>query len=62
MQGAFVIQLRKCAEGGQLEGSVEEVDTGIQMKFRSDTELIKFLQERYAKAPQRQPRKEGTNE
>ena len=32
---------------GQIEGSVEEVDTGKQSQFRSENELIGFLRERF---------------
>jgi hypothetical protein len=50
MRGAFVVQLRKTRQAlaGQLEGSVEEVDTGKQLQFRSQYELIAFLRERFA--------------
>lgn len=48
MRGAFVVQLRGVTEGSQLEGVVEEVDTGKQAKFRSENELIEFLRERFA--------------
>ena len=43
MRGAFVVQLRKATPGSQLEGLVEEVDTGKQAKFLSEDELIGFL-------------------
>jgi hypothetical protein len=46
---------------GQIEGSVEEVDSGKQSQFRSENELIAFLRERFAKI-QSSSRKEGTNE
>lgn len=45
MRGAFVVQLKKAAQGSQLEGLVEEVDTGKQAKFLSGDELIGFLRE-----------------
>ncbi|HTR35133.1 MAG TPA: hypothetical protein VMH80_04485 [Bryobacteraceae bacterium] len=61
MRGAFVVQLRKTAPGGALEGTVEEVDTGQQAKFHSESELIRFLRERFAQSRNDQ-RKEDTNE
>jgi hypothetical protein len=50
MRGAFVAQFRKASQcmGGQMEGLVEEVDTGNQRDFRSEDELIEFLRERFA--------------
>jgi hypothetical protein len=62
MRGAFVVQLRKAAEGGQLEGSVEEVDSGEQAKFLSEKELIGFLRERFAQTGQTPKQKEEMNE
>ena len=45
MKGSFVVQLWNIGQGmaGQLEGFVEEVDTGKQHRFRSEFELIDFL-------------------
>jgi hypothetical protein len=45
MRGAFVVQLGPQTDSarGQFEGSVEEVDTGKRLKFRSTEELLKFL-------------------
>jgi hypothetical protein len=50
MRGAFVVQLRKASQSmaGQIEGSVEEVDTGKQSQFRSENELVGFLRQRFA--------------
>jgi hypothetical protein len=47
MNGSFVVQLWNIGQGtaGQLEGLVEEVDTGIQYRFRSEFELVDFLRE-----------------
>jgi hypothetical protein len=59
MRGGFVVQLRKIAPDSQLEGVVEEVDTGKQAKFRSDRELIEFLRERFIETTQRLQQKEG---
>jgi len=62
MRGAFVVQLRKVPPGGELEGTVEEVDSGRQAKFLSGNELIAFLREHFAQTPQSDQDKEGTNE
>ena len=62
MRGAFVVQLRKVLHGSQLEGVVEEVDTGTQAKFVSENELIEFLRQRFAQTQQGDQYKEGTNE
>ena len=58
MRGAFVVQVRKVTEGSQLEGVVEEVDTGKQAKFLSEEELIEFLRERFAQRQQSDQNKE----
>jgi hypothetical protein len=60
MRGAFVVQLRKAAESGQFEGSVEEVDSGKQAKFLSEKELLGFLRERFAQTGQTPKQKEET--
>ena len=62
MRGAFVVQLRKAQRGGELEGTVEEVDTGRQARFLSENELIASLREYSAQARQGDQDKEGTNE
>jgi hypothetical protein len=59
MRGGFVVQLRKIAPDSQLEGVVEEVDTGKQAKFLSDHELIEFLRERFTETMQQPQNKEG---
>jgi hypothetical protein len=59
MRGAFVVQLRKATPGSQLEGSVEEVDTGKQIRFLSENDLIGFLRERFAQTLRSQREKEG---
>ena len=61
MRGAFVVQLRK-TQGSQLEGLVEEVDTGQQAKFLSENELIEFLRQRFAHTQQSDQPKDGKNE
>lgn len=45
---------------GQMEGSVEEVDTGKQVQFRSADELVGFLRERFAEAGRSLTGTEGT--
>ncbi len=62
MRGAFVVQLRRVGQGGGLEGTVEEVDTGSQARFHSENELIAFLREHFALTHQNDQGKEGTNE
>ena len=62
MRGAFVVQLRKITRGSELQGTVEEVDTGRQVKFFSESELIAFLREHFAQTQQSDQGKEGTNE
>ena len=61
MRGAFVVQLRKVTRGSELEGTVEEVDTGMQVKFLSENELIAFLREYFAQTRQ-SDRDQGRNE
>jgi hypothetical protein len=61
MRGAFIVQLRKVTKD-QLEGVIEEVDTGKQAKFLSDIELIAFVRERSTHAQQRAQQEEGPNE
>jgi hypothetical protein len=62
MWGAFVVQLRKTSQGvdARMEGSVEEVDTGKQLHFRSEDELIAFIRERLAETRRGIPGSEGT--
>jgi len=62
MRGAFVVQLRSETGAGELQGSVEEVDTGRQARFCSDGELILFLRERFAAARKPQEKEEETHE
>jgi hypothetical protein len=62
MRGAFVVQLKKITRGSELEGTVEEVDTGRQAKFLSESELMAFLRENFAQTRQNDKGKEGTNE
>jgi hypothetical protein len=48
MQGAFVVRIGAHQEKSQeeLEGRIEEVDTGRSFRFRSGEELIAFLRGR----------------
>jgi hypothetical protein len=48
MRGAFVVQLVNGTQPnqGQFEGWVEEVDSGMQLRFRSTDELVTFLTRR----------------
>lgn len=49
MKCAFVVRLgpqTKPSEG-RFEGWVEEVDTGEELRFRSNDELLRFLGERF---------------
>jgi len=49
MRGAFVIRLGRETNpaDGHFEGSIEEVDSGEELKFQSSTELLRFLGERF---------------
>jgi len=62
MQGAFVVRLSKASESSRLAGSVEEVDTGKQARFLTETELIAFLRDRFAQTLQSREQKRGRNE
>jgi hypothetical protein len=61
MRGAFVVQLQNINPGDQLEGLVEEVDSGLQTRFHSGAELLSFLRERFARI-QKGHEREGPNE
>jgi len=45
MRGAFVVQLAPQTKpsDGQFEGWVQEVDSCIELRFRSSEELLKFI-------------------
>ena len=47
MRGAFVVRLGSETDPftGHLEGSIEEVDSGKELKFQSSAELLRFLSE-----------------
>jgi len=52
MRGAFVIRLGRETNpcDGHFEGSVEEVDSGKELKFQSSTQLLRFLGECFQSA------------
>jgi hypothetical protein len=52
MRGAFVVRLGRGTNPseGQFEGSIEEVDSGQELKFQSSSELLRFLGERFLAA------------
>lgn len=47
MRGAFVIRLARetSPSEGHFQGSIEEVDSGKELKFQSSDELLSFLGE-----------------
>jgi hypothetical protein len=47
---------------GQFEGSVEEVDTGNRLKFRSAEELFAFLGQSFAETLRREAEVDQRNE
>jgi hypothetical protein len=49
MKCAFVVRLgpKTKPSDGRFEGSVEEVDTGRELRFRSGEELLNFIGERF---------------
>ena len=64
MRGAFVVRLGPQTDTarGQFEGSVEEVDTGNRLKFRSTEELLRFLGRSFAEALRRERELKQRNE
>jgi hypothetical protein len=56
MRGAFVVRLGPKTDTAkdQFEGSVEEVDTGNRLKFRSTEELLRFLGQSFKEALRRE--------
>ena len=60
MQGAFVVCLGSPGEQSQeeLEGRIEEVDSGESLRFHSGGELIEFLRSRQKEALTEQERKD----
>ena len=55
------MQVRKAGQGhiSQMQGLVEEVDTGEQSQFRSEAELIGFLRDRLTVAHENSPENDG---
>src|SRR5262249_42217846 len=49
MRGAFVVQLgtETMTSEGHFEGTVEEVDSGLELRFRSTAELLRFIGQRF---------------
>jgi hypothetical protein len=64
MRGAFVGRLGPQTDTarGQFEGSVEEVDTGNRLKFRSTEELLRFLGQSLEEALRRERELNQRNE
>ena len=60
-QAAFIVQLWT-TEGSQFTGLVEDVDTGKQVKFLREQELLDFLRERFHPDAHTDVQKEGTDE
>ena len=60
MQGAFVVCLGSQGEQSQeeLEGRIEEVDSGRSLRFHSGEELIEFLRNRQKDELTEQEKKE----
>ena len=49
MKGAFLVRIKSEAEAEEnsdLSGSVEEVDTGSGLRFRTAEELLRFMRHR----------------
>ncbi len=49
MRGAFVVRLGPQMDSarGRFDGSVEQVDTGQRLKYRSAEELLRFLAQNF---------------
>lgn len=64
MRGAFVVRLGPQTDTarGKFEGSVEEVDTGNRLKFRSTKELLTFLGQSFEEALRRKRELEQSKE
>ena len=60
MQGAYVVCLGNQGEQSrkELEGRIEEVDSGKSLRFHSGEELIEFLRNRQKDALTEQEKKE----
>lgn len=55
MRQAFVLKLGTETESARrhFEGTIEEVDTGRELRFKSTEELLEFLAERFEKSQKR---------
>ncbi|HSQ20179.1 MAG TPA: hypothetical protein VLR92_07380 [Blastocatellia bacterium] len=55
MRQAFVLKLGTGTEGAKhhFEGTIEEVDTGRELRFKATEELLEFLAERFEKSQKR---------
>ena len=60
MQGAYIVCLGRHEEQSreELEGRIEEVDSGKSLRFHSGEELIEFLRNRQKDALTERQRKE----
>jgi hypothetical protein len=60
MQGAFVVRLGRQGEQSreELEGRIEEVDSGKSLRFHTGEELIEFLRNRQKDALAERERKD----
>ena len=61
MQGAYVVHLGASQKQSreELEGRIEEVDTGKSLRFHTGEELIEFLRERQEDALTERERKDS---
>ena len=55
MRQAFVLKLGPQTEAASrhFEGTIEEVDTGRELRFKATEELLEFLAERFEKSQKR---------
>ena len=54
-----MVQLQNTNPDSQLEGVVEEVDSGLQTRFHSGAELLSFLRERFTRTQEGHDEAEG---
>ena len=64
MQRTFVVRLGRTTDPalGKFEGSVEDVDSFTECKFRSADDLLKFMTERFEEALRQQREGKSPNE
>jgi hypothetical protein len=64
MRGAFVVRLgpQTDTERRRFEGSVEEVDTGKRLKFRSTEELLGFVAQSFEETLRREQKRNQPDE